>query len=200
VDKISARDEVVNNVFVQSSQANRLGVMVAQKGFVETAANGDRFVVLLNGRRYEGTPGTLDYRTADFDRYMLRIEPREAKKDETPPAKALGTLELLDAPTPHNLAELHWRIALPFSVLLMAMFAVPLSFVNPRTGRSWNLFFAVLAYALYNNLLSIFQAWTAQGKIPTWLGLWPVHLAVIAILAFLLSRQMFSRRWFMPGR
>ncbi len=114
---------------------------------------------------------------------MLRIEPKEAKKDETPPAKAMGTLELLDAPTPHNLAELHWRIALPFSVLLMAMFAVPLSFVNPRTGRSWNLVLAVLAYALYNNLLSIFQAWTAQGKIPTWLGLWPVHLAVIAILA-----------------
>jgi hypothetical protein len=27
-----------------------------------------------------------------------------------------------------------------------------------------------------------------------------VHLAVIAILAFLLSRQMVSRRWFMPGR
>ena len=200
VDKISASDEVVNNVFVQSSQANRLGVMVAQKGFVETVANGDRFVVLLNGRRYEGTPGTLDYRTADFDRYMLRIEPREAKKDETPPAKAMSTLELLDAPTPHNLAELHWRVALPFSVLLMAMFAVPLSFVNPRTGRSWNLVLAVLAYALYNNLLSIFQAWTAQGKIPTWLGLWPVHLAVIAILALLLSRQMVSRRWFMSAR
>ena len=39
--------------------------------------NGDRFVVLVNGRRYEGAPGTLDYRTVDFDRYALRIEPRE---------------------------------------------------------------------------------------------------------------------------
>jgi len=200
VDKLSERDDVVNNVFVQSSQANRLGVMVAQKGFVENAPNGDRFVVLLNGRRYEGTPGTLDYRMADFDRYMLRIEPREAKKDVTPPAKSLSTLQLLDAPTPHNIAELHWRVALPFSVLLMAMLAVPLSFVNPRTGRSWNLVLAVLAYALYNNLLSIFQAWTAQEKVPTWLGLWPVHLAVIALLAYLLSRQMVSRRWFRSAR
>ena len=91
---------MVNNVFVQSTQDDRLGVMVAQKGYIETVENGDRFVVLLNGRRYEGTPGTLDYRTVDFDRYMLRIEPREAKKDVTPPAKALGTLDLLADPTP----------------------------------------------------------------------------------------------------
>lgn len=200
VDKLSDRDDVVNNVFVQSTQHNRLGVMVAQKGYIETVENGDRFVVLLNGRRYEGTPGTLDYRTVDFDRYMLRIEPKEAKRDATPPAKALGTLDLVADPTPHNMAELHWRVALPFSVVLMALFAVPLSFVNPRTGRSWNLVFAVLAYTLYNNLLSIFQAWTAQGKIPVWLGLWPVHFAVVALIAYLLSRQMVSRRRFAFGR
>src|SRR6478736_4867203 len=57
VDKLSEGDAVVNNVFVQSTQNGRLGVMVAQKGFTETAANGDRFIVLENGRRYEGTPG-----------------------------------------------------------------------------------------------------------------------------------------------
>ena len=199
VDKLSERDDVVNNVFVQSTHANRLGVMVAQKGFVETAENGDRFIVLVNGRRYEGTPGTLDYRTVDFERYLLRIEPREAKK-ETPPAKAMDTMELLASPTPHNIAELHWRMALPISVVLMAIFAVPLSFVNPRSGRSWNLVLAVLAYTLYNNMLSIFQAWTAQGKVPPWMGLWPVHLAVVAIVAFLISRQMVSRRWFASAR
>ena len=193
VDKLSERDDVVNNVFVQSTHGNRLGVMVARKGFVETAENGDRFVVLENGRRYEGTPGTLEYRTVDFGRYLLRIEPKEAKK-EAPPAKAKGTMELLNDLTPRHVAELHWRIALPISVLLMALLAVPLSFINPRTGRSWNLVLAVLAYTLYNNLLSIFQAWTAQGKIALWLGLWPVHFAVLAILAFLLSRQMLSRR------
>ncbi|MBL0140534.1 MAG: LPS export ABC transporter permease LptF [Betaproteobacteria bacterium] len=199
VDKLSERDDVVNNVFVQSTEHNRLGVIVAQKGFVETAENGDRFIVLENGRRYEGTPGLLDYRMADFARYLIRIEPKEAKK-EVPPSKAMDTMELLADPTPHNIAELHWRIAMPISVLLMALIALPLSFVNPRTGRSWNLVLAVLVYTLYNNLLSIFQAWTSQGKVPLWLGLWPVHLTVAAVIAFLLSRQMYSRRWFAFGR
>ena len=198
VDKISDADAEVNNVFVQSTQNNRLGVMVAERGFIENAANGDRFVVLLNGRRYEGTPGTLDYRTVDFDRYAIRIEPKEAKR-EAPPAKALTTMELLADRSNHNVAELHWRLALPVSVVLMALFAVPLSFVNPRSGRSWNLVLAVLAYTLYNNLLSIFQAWTAQGKIHPWVGLWPVHVAVALLIAWLLTRQVLSRRLLARG-
>jgi lipopolysaccharide export system permease protein len=199
VDKLTERDDVVNNVFVQSTQNNRMGVMVAQRGFIETAPNGDRFVILLHGRRYEGTPGTLDYRTVDFDRYALRIEPREAKR-EAPSTKALGTFDLIADPRPESRAELHWRIALPLAVMIMALFAIPLSFVNPRSGRSWNLILAVLVYALYNNLLSIFQAWTAQGKVAAWLGLWPVHAAMIVILVVLFSRQLFDFRRLVLGR
>ena len=191
VDKLSERDNVVNNIFVQSSQADRMGVMVAKRGFIETAANGDRFVVLLNGRRYEGTPGSLDYRTVDFDRYALRIEPREAAR-EAPSNKAIPTLDLWAERKPEQVAELHWRLALPLAVLIMGLFAIPLSFVNPRSGRSWNLIFAVLIYALYNNLLSVFQAYTAQGKIPGWLGLWPVHLVMIAMVGFLFYRQLYG--------
>ena len=194
VDKLSEGDDVVNNVFVQSTQQDKLGVMVAKQGYIETAENGDRFVILLNGRRYEGTPGTLDYRTVDFERYALRIEPREAKP-QTPTTKGMNTVDLLLERKPVQVAELHWRIALPIAVLIMALFAIPLSFVNPRSGRSWNLILAVLIYVLYNNLLSIFQAWTAQGKIPGWLGLWPVHGAMIAILTILFWKQLFGFRW-----
>ena len=194
VDKLSEGDKEVNNVFVQSTERNKMGVMVAERGYVETAENGDRFVVLLKGRRYEGTPGTLDYRTVDFDRYALRIEPREAVR-QAPPNKALSTLDLLDERRPEHLAELHWRLSLPLAVLIMALFAVPLSFVNPRSGRSWNLILAVLVYALYNNLLSIFQAWTAQGKISPWVGLWPVHGVMVGLLLFLFYKQLYGFRF-----
>jgi lipopolysaccharide export system permease protein len=199
VDKLTESDAEVNNVFVQSTERDRMGVMVARKGFIETAENGDRFVVLLNGRRYEGTPGTLDYRMVDFDRYAIRIEPKEAKREE-PKVKAKDTMDLISDPLPQHMAELHWRVALPLAVVIMALFAIPLAFVNPRSGRSWNLMLAVLVYALYNNLLSIFQAWTAQGKVPAWLGLWPVHVAMIVILAVLFSRQLFSFRRLALGR
>ena len=194
VDQLSQRDDVVNNIFVQSSQNGRMGVMVAQKGYVETAANGDRFVVLTNGRRYEGTPGTLEYRTVDFDRYAIRIEPREAKR-EAPETAAMTTLELLDHPNAEKLAEFYWRLAFPIAVVTMALFAIPLAFVNPRTGRSWNLVLAVLVYALYNNLLSIFQAWTKSGRVPAWVGLWPVHVAIVLIIFVLFWRQLYGFRF-----
>jgi len=199
VDKISEGDAEVNNVFMQSTQNGRLGVMVAKRGFIETAENGDRFVVLLQGRRYEGTPGTLDYRTVDFDRYAIRIEPREAKR-EAPKNKAKDTMDLIREGTPPTAAELHWRIAQPLAVIIMGLFAIPLAFVNPRSGRSWNILLAVLVYALYSNLLSIFQAWTAQGKLPAWLGLWPVHLAMAGILLVLFSRQLLTFRTLTLGR
>src|SRR5690606_25162092 len=92
VDKLSARDDVVNNIFVQSTEGDRMGVMVAERGFIETAEYGDRVVVLLNGRRYEGSPGALGYRTVDFDRYALRIEPREAAR-QAPSNKAISSLD-----------------------------------------------------------------------------------------------------------
>ncbi len=194
VEKLSERSDVVNNIFVQSNEHNRVGVIVAQRGFIETARNGDRFIVLLKGRRYEGTPGTLDYRIVDFARYAIRIEPREAKP-KAPTSKAMGMLQLLRSHKPEEIAELHWRIALPIAVIIMGLFAVPLSFVNPRSGRSWNLIFAVLIYALYNNTLSIFQAWTSQGRIPGWVGLWPVHLAMLLAVVVLFYRQMGGFRW-----
>lgn len=194
VDKLSERDNVVNNIFVQTTDHNRLGVIVAQRGFIETQPNGDRFIVLQNGRRYEGEPGRLDYRVVDFERYAIRIEPHEAKR-KTPPSKAMTTLALMSERRPEQVAELHWRLALPLAVPIMGLFAVPLAFVNPRQGRSWNLIFAVLIYAVYNNLLSIFQAWTAQGRIPGWVGLWPVHGAMLAITLALFWRQIAGFRW-----
>lgn len=194
VDKLTERSDVVNNIFVQSLQNNRMGVIVAQKGYIENAPNGDRFIVLEKGRRYEGTPGTLDFRIVDFEKQSIRIEPKEAKRD-TPSPKATPTMQLLEERRPEQLAEFHWRLGLPIAVLIMPLLAVPLAFVNPRSGRSWNIVFAVLIYATYNNLLSTFQAWTSQGKVAGWLGLWPVHAAMLLVIAFLYWRQLHGFRW-----
>jgi lipopolysaccharide export system permease protein len=196
VDELSEDNGVMNNVFVQSLQNGVVGVIVAKRGYLETAPNGDRFAVLLNGRRYEGTPGTLDYRVVDFDKQSIRIEPKEAKR-EIPTASGMNTFDLFMVHGPEQVAELHWRLALPLALFIMAVLAIPLSVVNPRSGRSWNLIFAVLIYAVYYNMLSIFQAWTRSQRIPGWLGLWPVHAAMLVVIAMLFYHQLYGFRW--PG-
>ena len=79
VEEISGSENMVANVFVSSNQHQKLGVMVARRGYQETAENGDRFLVLLNGRRYEGAPGTPEYRVYEFERYAMRVEIGEAR-------------------------------------------------------------------------------------------------------------------------
>ena len=194
VDKSSNADEIVKNVFVQYSQGGRSGVVVAEKGFQQIDANGDKFLVLENGRQYEGTPGALDFRIIDFERQKRLIVAKEAKADE-PASRAMSTLALIASPGAERSAELHWRVALPIAAMLLALLAIPLSFVNPRSGASWNLFLAVLIFFLYYNLLKIFEAWTIQGRISAWVGMWPVHFGMIAMLLILFSRQLFSFRW-----
>ena len=183
VDALSDARTQVRNVFVQSLQSGKLGVTVADHGYVRTAPNGDRFMVLINGRRYEGTPGSPDYNYTDFDQAELRIEQREAKESELS-TKTRSVAQILEKPTLDNLAELHWRIGLPVSMLVLSLIAIPLSYVNTRSGRGANLVTAILCYMLYYNVMSIEQAWTAAGRLPAAVGLWPVHLLFFA--AFLL--------------
>jgi len=190
VEEISGSANLVANVFVSSVQHGKQGVMVAARGFQETAENGDRFLILLNGRRYEGEPGSADYRIYEFQRYAMRVESLDGRAQRAPTTKSLSTLELLRDPTAPNLAELSWRIGLPASALILTLLAIPLSFVNPRAGRSMNLLLALLIYMAYSNLLSITQAYIAQSRISLVLGLLGVHAVMLAILLGLFYRRL----------
>jgi len=190
VEEVSGTENLVANVFVSSTQHAQQGVMVAARGFQETAENGDRFLVLVNGRRYEGEPGTAEYKVYQFDRYAMRVETLESRAPRAPTTKSVSTLELLREPVPPNLAELSWRIGLPASALILALLAIPLSFVNPRAGRSMNLVLALLIYMTYSNLLSITQASIAQSRLTLAAGLLGVHVAMLVLLAVLFYRRL----------
>lgn len=184
----------VKNVFINSIQHGRLGIMAAANGHVEQAANGDRFVVLEQGHRYEGMPGTSEYRVMQFERYALRTETREARGLTASP-RGLSLRHLLQEPTPSNQGELLWRIGVPVSAMVLALLAIPLSFVNPRAGRANNLIFAVLAFMIYSNLISLSQAWVARGKLPFEAGVWMVHVVMLLILLLMFWRRLSLFSW-----
>ncbi|HZV53349.1 MAG TPA: LPS export ABC transporter permease LptF [Rhodocyclaceae bacterium] len=194
VEGISGDQGRVKNVFVSSVQQGRLGVIVAAEGHTEAAPSGDRFLVLERGRRYEGIPGAADYRVMEFERYGVRIETRESRGIEQT-QKNMTVLELVSRPTPGNLGELLWRIGIPLSALNLALLAIPLSFVNPRAGRTNNLIFALLTFMIYSNLVSVSQAWVAQGKLPFEIGVWAVHVLMFVGLLVLFSRRLLVFSW-----
>jgi lipopolysaccharide export system permease protein len=188
VESHGGSDEFVANVFVSSVQHGRLGVMVARRGHRETAENGDSFLVLDQGRRYELVPGSADIRVLEFSRYAIRVEPKEARGITRSPRNT-GTMDLLASEASGDLGELAWRIGLPISTVLMVVMALPLGYVNPRAGRSANLIIAALAFLAYNNSMSIMQAMIAQGRVPFSVGWWIIHLAMAGIVALVFAHR-----------
>lgn len=189
VENMYAGSNRVSNVFVQSEQNGKLGTMVARQGLQETLPNGDRFLVLLNGTRYEGVPGQRDYNIVEFERYAIRIDSAPVKLAQ-PWSRTMSTLELWRNRTTWNLAELEWRLGLPISALILALLAIPLSYVNPRAGRSLNMILAIVLYMLYSNMISVTNAWVGQGKLSPGIGLWGIHAAMLAIMALMFYRRM----------
>jgi lipopolysaccharide export system permease protein len=194
VESVSGETNSVQNVFVASGQQNQSSVSMSRSGHIELAENGDRFLVLERGRRYEGVPGEADFRITEFDRYAARIETREGAEPAATP-KSLPTWSLVTNPTNVNLAELVWRLGIPASSLVLALLAIPMSFVNPRAGRSANLLFALFTYIVYNNLLSVSQARVAQGRLDFAVGSWLVHAGMIALLVVMFAQRMQLIRW-----
>ena len=195
IEDVDVGSNRIGNIFVRSVQNGKLGTMVAREGFQETLPNGDRFLVMLNGTRYEGTPGQRDYRIVEFERYAMRIESAAAAQVQ-PNAHTMSTPDLWRTPTTWNLSELEWRLGLPISAAVLALLAIPLSYVNPRAGRSLNLVLAIVLYMLYSNMISVTNAWVGQGKLSPGIGLWGIHtlMLLIAGLFFYWRTRLFSLR------
>lgn len=186
VDRVSG---VVKNIFINSVESGRQSLTVAKEGHVESARNGDRFVVLNNGYRYEGEPGSAEFRVTEFSRYDLRIEPKEIGVIDVTP-RTESTVGLLLSQSVQSRGELAWRFGIPLATLLLALMAVPLAFVNPRAGRTNNLVFAVLAFSIYFNLLGVSQAWISKGRLDFLAGAGIVHGGMLLLLILLFAWRM----------
>lgn len=194
VEKVDLGSSRVGNVFVQSTQNGKLGTMVAREGVQETLPNGDRFLVLLNGTRYEGTPGQRDYNIVEFERYSVRID-SVAPKQALPWVRSMSTPELLRERSLMSHAELDWRVGLPLSAAILALLAIPLSYVNPRAGRSLNLVLAIVLYMLYSNMISVSNSWVMLGKLSPGIGLWGIHVLMLGVTVLMFQRRMTLFSW-----
>ena len=189
VEKVEENQGFVKNVFVTTVQDGRVGVVMADAGRQESMPNGDRFLVLSHGQRYEVEPGVAEFRMMEFERYGVRLHDGEARSEASTP-RSQPLKELLQGDSPREKGELLWRFGQPLAALLLALLAIPLSFVNPRAGRSMNMLLAIVVFTLYNNLLSISQAWVARERLAFELAVWAPHAIMLVVLTLLFYRRL----------
>ncbi len=192
VEEVADKAGVVGNVFVASYQEGKLGVIMADSGHQEVAGNGDRFVVLETGRRYEVEPGSPAFKVMEFERYRARMEDGEVRS-AAPSPKGMPITDLVMQDSNSARGELLWRIGMPVSALVLSLLAIPLSYVNPRAGRSANMLIAILIYVIYTNLMTVSQAWVSRGVMPFWIGVWAVHVLMLLPLLLLFYRRITVR-------
>lgn len=181
----------LHDIFVSSTQFGKSGVLIAKRGYeFKNRHTGAHFLVLLNGRRYQGIPGQANYRILRYRTYALRIKrrafvpsPANLTRDEVP------TLTLLRSSNPRSIAEWQWRLAQPLSLFVLAPLALVFAYTDSRRGAFAPLFIAVLAYFSYANLLSISDALLARGQEDPTLGLWWVHGIFVLLAATLFTRR-----------
>jgi len=188
----------VENVFLQRrTDSGSVEVVIAERGEQRDSADPNtRFLVLFNGRRYEGVPGTTNFRVMEFAEHGIPYHLPSVEKPEPRP-RAMLTANLIASSDPVHIAELHWRIGVPLATLILALIAVPLSRSQPRQGRYGRLAIGLLVFIIYFNLLSAGKAWLEQSTVPGSVGLWWVHgLMLLFALGMLGMQNGIHRRLF----
>ncbi|WP_041862824.1 LPS export ABC transporter permease LptF [Bordetella petrii] len=190
-----ASDEL-GNVFARETGPEWHSVMTASSARIETEPNGDRFLVLGRGHRYDLKPGTPEIRLVDFAKYGVRLESKsgdpiaEARAAAERSSKARPTMQLVADDTDSSWSQIMWRVSMPLAALNLALLAIPLGAVNPRLGRSGDLLIAGLVGLLYMNVINLSRAWISSGKLPFGIGVWAVHAVVLALAGYLLMRRL----------
>jgi lipopolysaccharide export system permease protein len=186
-------------LFVQREREGRLDIITARSGDLKLIGDTQRFLRLDDGFRVEGAPGALDYRMMHFERNEIRVPDREADKS-IDDYKATPTLELLRKPGGAAAGELHWRLGLPLFAVMLALLAMPMSRSEPRTPRYGRLVAAFLSYLLGMNTLIIGVSKLAGGAVPSWLGLWWLHVPALLLAGWLFWRDGRPPRIATPAR
>ncbi|PKA69143.1 lipopolysaccharide export system permease protein [Pseudomonas baetica] len=180
-DRVNLGGVFISQKNLGADQKGRgISVLVAEKGRQEVRPDGNRYLILDNGYRYDGSPGQADYRAIHYENYGVLL-PKPDVSEEVTDRDAMPTSSLLGSDDIRSKTELQWRLSLPLLVFIVTLMAVPLSRVNPRQGRFLKLLPAILLYMAYLTILIAARGALEKGKIPPALGLWWVHAIFLVI-------------------
>lgn len=183
----------LEQIFLSNPAKDDSRIVLAREGypFVDNRT-GDRFVMLINGWAYEGTPGKPNYRVVRYETYAVRLEQKPIVAPPTS-TEGLSAAELFATPGADAAAERHWRFSKPVLVFVLALYAMVLAYTDARRGRLANLFIAVFVYFIYSNLLGLGQTLIKKQQVSETVGLWWVHALMLAVAVFIFYRRNQNR-------
>lgn len=194
IEDLSADKNAMKNVFLQIQEKDKNNVVKSDSAYFDVdKKSGNRFIVFKNGRRYLGQPGTQDYQIAEYEKYAALVQLNDDKSEVTS-AEAASTYQLLTTRNPKHSAELQWRISSIVICILLAILGVLLN-QYPFGQKPFTLLLSgILIYFIYNNLLGVSRTLLEKEHVPSYLGLWWVHVLLILSILIIYNYQTIVQR------
>ena len=183
-----------SNVFIATTEKGKETITSARSGRIQTVEQ-NQFLILSNGQRLERMTGTSDLNISEFEEYGIKVGRHVLAGNDDVPVNTRPTLALLKNLTLPHLAELSWRVGLILASINFVIIGLAVSSVNPRVGRSANLVFALFAFVLYYNLLSLGQSWIGSGKVTFGGFLLTLHGGALVLGTFWLAKGHNNWHW-----
>lgn len=194
VERVAQDGDVMEDVFLQVRERNRLGVLTSDRARYQTEQRtGSRYVLFEDGRRYMGMPGTLNYQITEYRTYAVLLQ-QGAEGTVPDELEAIPTLQLLRQASPAHHAELQWRLSAIIAAMLLPLLGVAMSRFSFNEHRYAPVFVAVAIYFIYSNLLGISKTLFKRDQLPGLIGLWWVHLLLIGAVLLILHLPDLRRR------
>ena len=154
----------------------------AERGrVINSPEHSGRYLELLNGRRYQGQPGQLEYRVTEFEVLGERLPDADSAGNAFGDDfyDALSTRKLLAGTDPASAATLHWRLSLVLMPFNLAFLALGLARTDRRRGRYTMLLPAIVLYLVYLVGLASLRGAAAEGASVS--ALWALHALIAGV-------------------
>ena len=184
-DKLELR-----NIIISQAGTGEMIIETAETGRQEIdEKSGDLFLVIGPGERYEGQAGANEIKHITFEQHGILIEKQARTASFKLGSDAMTLTGLWQSEKLEHRIELHWRIAVPVVLLVLALLAVPLAYIAPRQGRYGKVGVALLVFIVYLNLIAFTRTKLEDGIIPPALNFWWVHLLFLMLTLALIYRR-----------
>ena len=199
MESVSADKLELTNIIIGQTNPDLVVLETAKSGRHKIdEETGDLFLVVGPGERYEGQIGTRKSKIMTFEQHGILVEKKNNKVQHQIRLEEKPALLLWQSTDHHDRVELSWRIAIPIVLVVLALLAVPFSYIAPRQGRYGKVGYALLVFIIYLNLMAFTRTQLELKTIPFALNFWWVHALFLGFMVVLLFKRnglrMFTRR------
>jgi LPS export ABC transporter permease LptG/LPS export ABC transporter permease LptF len=200
------RNDQWNNILlVDMSKSDQRKMTLAQHGALLVDRTPDKLQLYLEGGNTHllAADKLTDYSVIHFTHSEIPLPPmvpkasQSTKRSLSEYSNAELIVESRKPNAPRSfIVELHRRLALPFSCIVLALLGIPLGVSSSKGGKSFGFVLSLLIISAYYLLFVSGTRFAEDGRIPVFLGIWGANIAFLSlalVLLFLNERHLF--RW-----